>query len=347
LTVLRLEDQFVETADLVSLKINPGVFSALGVRVAKMGFATPGPVLVYSRNELGQSIVSTGRIQKSVTKRTGILGHSCYTQPGSSGAALVQDGHVVGIHTGANTEKTENQATSLRYFKTRLLGKSEESYFEDNKFDLDDANERLLEKIQAYQVAHTSDREIFEAADDLWSEIERLRYGPGIYDADEIDQRLARINAGEATEKDVRDYLHKQSGVAFSSKKNPAKGKESADIKEVGSSILVVTTSSKKEKSTQKGLDSSTSAELERSEPEEEKKRVPSSSGQDLTVSLLKDLQTQLTLLSTKLSDSETQIAEMKRNSKASVSKPQPTPPSNNVNSKVSKEAIKKPSKAT
>jgi hypothetical protein len=349
LSALRVADSLCDSADLVALKIDPGVFSALGVKVAKLGFATPGPCLIYSRNELGQSIVSIGRVGKSVTKKTGILAHNCHTQPGSSGAAVVQDGHVVAIHTGANPEKTENQATSLRYFKTVLVGKNPESYFEDSKFDLDAENERLLEKLQSYQVANSADRDKFTAADDLWDEIERLRYGGGVYDSTEIEERLARINLGEATEKDVKEYLHKQSGIAFASKKNVAKGRESSDIKEGGSLTSGTTPSKTTAKSTPRVSDSSTLDEPVPSARPERKRKAPSSSEQGESVALLKEMRTLLDEQSTKLSDSVTRIAELEQSLKVSSSKPPPTSQPKNVSStpKPSKGLSAKPSKAT
>ena len=345
LSRIEIADDLVDTADAVTIKISPSAFSALGVRVAKIGFATPGPALVYSRNEIGQSIVSVGRLSKSASGKTGVLAHNCHTQPGSSGAALVQDGFVVGLHTGSNPEKTENLATSLRYFKSTILGKEEESYFADDKFDIDVENDKVSALLHSYQVGHPGNSSEYLAADELWDEVQRLRYGEHHYDEDELEERLARIDLGEASERDVRQYLHTQGGIAFASKKNKTKGKESADIKAVGSQTLAVIASAKA-RSIPMVSASNTSAPPALLEPESRNGKTQPSSEPDKGPST-RDLQIQLSELSKQLSVLVTQNEERKPSSKVSDSKPQSSSPPKNATSKVSKEPSKKPSKAT
>jgi len=235
--------KFPQSSDLFAIRVKSADFGALGVKVAPIGFGIAGPIQIYGNNEVMQPCVSFGRLSRGEAK--GIFEHNCWTRKGTSGAAVVQGNRVIAIHTGAETNLSANLATTLRYLPVYLgetvnVGKLQESYFDDKAYDRDDERQEMMDKIHSFEMEMRRNKRFEDAEfwDEIWSDVAGGYYGDQLMAKDELNERLDRLKADEATRADIHAYYHTQSGRGISKKK--AKYIES-DIKGARSSPSTLT----------------------------------------------------------------------------------------------------------
>lgn len=280
--------RFPVNSDLAAFLIEPGVFATLGVAVARFGFPISGPAAVHAFDDLAQTTVGFGRLSKG-QEYTGILEHNCWTKPGASGAPVLQDGVVVAIHTGSDpTGQRTNLATSTRYLQMFLGVKLDETFYRDGEWDRDPQYEEFLNLFHNIAVKNQGrNKEVYEAADDIWTEFSESRFGEHFLNEDERQERLDRLDLADATKLDVKKYFEgkalkggsgKKAARKFgmqSSKKEAALASNSEvnhDIK--GGSSSSATTSSAMEKSKMSVSDSNLLASLEASERQNSQERA-------------------------------------------------------------------------
>jgi len=240
-TKIQLKDlkptgKFPLASDLFALEVGPSVFGSIGTKVAPLGVPIAGPAAVFGNDNLGIPSVSFGSLHRDPSA-TGILYHNCWTKKGTSGAAIIQNGRIVGLHTGSNDNATVNVATSIRYLPVYLgeamssnTKKVNETYFKDDTYDRDYEREQMLDRLVGLEKTLRSEKsEYASLADDIWSDINEHRYGAALMDQDELEEKLERLNAGTSTQQEIRDYYNKQSGSKVS--KKALKKFESDDIK--------------------------------------------------------------------------------------------------------------------
>jgi hypothetical protein len=131
--------------DVVILEEPPAFFTALGVKALKCRNIKPDrPVMIYGYHDEHLKF-SFGSYQKS--KKAFVLKHWASTQNGWSGSPLIQDGYVVGVHTGASKNLKDNVGTSC--FWLSLSGKeSDNDHVDKDVFvsDFTEEQERRLER---------------------------------------------------------------------------------------------------------------------------------------------------------------------------------------------------------
>lgn len=226
---------FPRTSDLAAYRIPANMFSMLGCGVAKLGHVLSGVATVSVFDDIGMPVSCMGRLQRS--EHVGIVEHTCWTIKGSSGAAVTQNGKVVALHTGADPAgKQRNLATSVRYLE-QYLGEpkivfeedAKESYFANDRFDVDPEAEKLSRILHEYAAKHAigphKNHDLYEAANDLASEVQELRFSSGFLEMEEINALMDQLDMGLDHKNLAKDYFTGRLNVPGSSHKNLTKSK--------------------------------------------------------------------------------------------------------------------------
>lgn len=224
---------FPRASDLAAYRIPANMFSMLGCGVAKLGHVLSGMATISIFDDIGETVSCLGRLQRSDFK--GVVEHTCWTIKGSSGAALTQNGRVVALHTGADpTGKQRNLATSMRYLET-YLGEpkivfeedAKESYFENDRFDVDPEAEKLTRIFNEYATKHAigphKNHALYEAANEIASEIQELRFSQGFLELEEIEVLMDQLDLGLDHKNLARDFFSGSLSRPGSSKKTRTK----------------------------------------------------------------------------------------------------------------------------
>lgn len=346
---------FPNGSDLAAIKLGTGFFSALSCKVATLSVPVQGPATIHTLDDLGRPVLAWGALERDPA-HSGILRHTCWTKPGTSGAPVWQNGRIVAVHTGTNPDKTTNLATSTRYVSAYLGLGEKETYWADDSYDRDDNRDHLIEQVEElerkYRFGDSKDLGLAEEADALWTDIRDSRYQEIITSKEEMVERLERLNAGTALQHEIMERLYGQAGTRNMSKKNARKyGLETGDIKGPSTSTSA-TTLGKMGKSTLKGVASKSSAVLPPSEaPKTEEKvaSLPTTAQIDAMVAaaVSKALMEKQSTPSDKPSSSVSRPAEPAPSSPHSSIKPKGLYRPQVADSILSRKASKGPSKTT
>lgn len=274
LETLKESFQVPKNADIVVYDVDTAVFSLLQTKVGRVGFAAPGPCQVAWVNKLNVPVVSIGRIANPNSGLKGILAHNCFTEPGSSGAAVTQGGYVVGIHSGADkaNNPTENLAVSLRLFRSKLEAPGLESHYEDKHFQkIDPLDDKVIDACDKMErkfhgrgkIAGLLDNvstflrsEHYPKEEQSWSVKEAISFIDDLLDSPELlDRETTELFRSWKRKRLEGAAVPAATDLVAEALSRGIAQPEAADIKGP-SSLTSSTTSSTKEKDTKMALDS-------------------------------------------------------------------------------------------
>lgn len=269
-TPKKLSFRLPEEMDLAVLDVGNTIFSALGLSVAKIGYAMVGSCFLSAvSTATGESLQCFGYLNRN-DDLPGLLHHTCFTTPGFSGAAVYQDKNVVAMHLRYDKVADRNVCVSLRELK-RLMEKSvDETYSEATlQADVDrdieqqwayveDAERELAKNPGAYPGArawladykdelrksqYATDMEAFDAMNELFSKIQegdpiitdRMRENHGVISV----KGSARVSKKRT--RNIFGPAHSTNQSAKNESADPVETTVNADIK--GSSTTSLSTS--------------------------------------------------------------------------------------------------------
>jgi len=161
--------------------------------------------------------------------------------------------------------KKSKEEEQLEFPAPRASLSKVESYFNDRKWDVDEEHDRFRQIFHDIAIKNQGKNDgLYNAADEMDDIIANKRFNEVLDKWEDVKERLDRLNLGEATERDVKQYLYGQQGTYGASKKTMKKyGMEASDIKGLmpsfhGSSNTETTNSLTVEKSTPTDVVSST-----------------------------------------------------------------------------------------